>query len=115
MGGEVSYPSLCDLAHRMHLHAKSTATIVRSKMFEVLYSDSKPKEKELVIKLIEGSKREEILNWMQNHPSFSLCEMSSRQLKSRARILCIRYYGILTKSELIRAIQNREEKDAKQA
>jgi hypothetical protein len=109
MGREVDCHTVQVAANDLMLCTKSIRRIVHSKFFEQLFANSTPEEKEGVLELIKKSRRDDLLMWMNNHSSILPCEMTARQLKTRARALGVPYYGNMVKSELIAAIQGDED------
>ena len=72
-------------------------------------------QQESVITILQERDLMALLNWLDTHPSLDVGELSSGQLKIRARILRIPNYSRSTKEELIRAIKEHEHERLKAA
>jgi len=97
-----------DGLHDTILKLRRIEYIVDSHLFQVFWGRSTKEQQLTVIEVLEHRDLIALIKWLDTHPSLDVGELSSGQLKARARMLKIVNYSRLTKVELIRAIKECE-------
>jgi len=95
--------------HRRTLKNRSVEAIVESTRFERLWLESSEEQQKEVGKLVIDESKLALILWMQNHPSLDLGERPMTYLRNRGRGLRVKNYSRLSKPELIREIQIKEQ------
>jgi hypothetical protein len=105
----MDFKDMRDKIHRKTLKLRSIQSLIESPGFERLWEESNEKQREEVLKnLLDGS-RLAVVQWMRNHPSLDLGERNMEYLRQRGKVLRIKNYSRLMKSELIREIKKHEQ------
>ena len=92
------------------LHHRSLGAIVDSDKFERLWEASDNTQRDVVTLYVQFGYKSKVLEWIKHHPSLDLGEHSLNYLRERGKILRIKNYSRLSKSELINTITKIEEK-----
>lgn len=88
---------------------RSVNSVINTRKFERLWSDSTPEGQDACRKIVEGGNREGLQKWMDNHPSIEIGEMPATHLKMLARRYKISNYSRLDRLGLIEALVHYEE------
>lgn len=113
MGRQID--SLNDVRMRLHnmiLEFRSVEGIISRTAFEQIWDASSNEEKEAAIILIEWGNKEELLDWMKEHPSKELGELPMTRLKQIASKMRVVGYSRMSKRDLLIAITKKEKKNA---
>lgn len=100
------------LRHRLHqkiLKHRSIENIIITPVFERLWLDSDDNHLRQIRMFIKSGNKSGILQWMKEHPSYSLGEKPIQDLRLLAKRLAVLNYSRLTKPLLIDAIKAKEE------
>jgi hypothetical protein len=98
------------LVHQRILNLRSIESQVRSITFGILVAKSSKAELETLRQLIRDCNKEGVADWIKFHNKKSIGEMSSVELKDRAKTLKITNYSRLSKLDLVQEIEEYEER-----
>lgn len=88
-------------------------TLLESEKFDALFNQSNDKEKREICLLVLASRHTEVKEWMDNHPSIPISQLSHKQLLVLAKAHKIPNYSRLTTSELCEEVYKCQTKKSK--
>lgn len=103
--------SLADIKKAVHentLRTRSVEAIIQSARFERIWEESDETQRQQAELAVWQGSKPKLIAWMRNHPSLELGERPMTYLKQRAKKLRVKNYSRLSKPELIRAIEMKE-------
>lgn len=100
--------NLREVVHNKILVLRSIENILARPKFIRLWHDSNECEQAFVICMATEGKKEEILKWINEHPSLDLGDKTLTQLRDIAKRLGVKYYAQLMHGELVSEILKKE-------
>lgn len=97
--------------HNALLKYRSIEGAINSLSFERLWGSSTDEQRNELLLHVRLGNRDNVIQWVDNHPARSYGEMGTKQLKDIAKSRHIANYSRLDKVELIMALEEQDEKD----
>lgn len=90
---------------------RSLERIINKPIFQILWDESTDKHRATAVLYLKEGLKSGLLDWIKNHPSLSHADRNTGRLKEIARKLRIKNWSRLSKLELLKAIEQKEELD----
>jgi hypothetical protein len=95
--------------HQRVLDARCVEALIMSHIFEKLWESSTIPQRETALSALAFFNREGLRQWIENHPSIELEDLSLHRLKAIARQLRVVNYSRLDHSSLLIAIREKQD------
>jgi len=99
----------CEQIHKKILIMRSMETIINSPRFARLWKDSNMEQLMTVRLAVRSYDKFKLQKWVRQHPSLDVSELPVKRLREIAQEHNIYNYSRLSKLELIRAIDKKED------